>query len=174
VIPCCLSVGCDSVDALNLFAEPGAPHVRLRRSIRFVQNQAKSAEGDVYAQTNVGTVWINATPGRPRVAKTPLQLAQHESKRRGGGQGSTGIDPFTSAAADGGEEETLPLSDEANGQEMGDRAVWRAPANYTQEVRVRRLYGEIHLPQELQPSCKFPLFNILVSSISWTMKAPTS
>ena len=156
------------MDSLDLFADPGVLNVRLWRSTRFVQNQAKSAEGDVLVENHAGSLWINTAPGRPRVAQTPLQLSQRKKgKRPAGGQGPTSIEPFMSpAVGDGSEQETLPLSDEADGQEIGDRAVWSAPANYTREAGVRRLYGEIHLPRELQPTCRFPLFNILVSLIS--------
>ena len=79
------------------------------------------------------------------------------------GQSSTGIEPFIPTVQGKVEEETLGSSDEGDGQNIGDAAVWCTPTQFAQEPRVRRLYGEIRLPRELQPTCKFPLFNILVS-----------
>ena len=169
MIPCCLSVACDDANALNAFADPGASHVRLRRSTRFLQNQAESTQGDVHPEHHGASRWSNAAPGRPRVSKTPLQLTQRNRANRSGGghvrQGSTGIEPFMLPADDGEEEEALASSGEANAQEIGDGAVWCTPAQFTQDPRIRRLYGEIHLPRGLQPTCKFPLFNILVSPV---------
>ena len=170
MIPCHLSVACEDSNGLNHFSDPTAPRVRLRRSTRFLQNQAESTQAEVYPEYHGNGPCVNATPGRPRVSKTPLQLTQRKKgNRSGGGQlgrGTAGVAPFTMPADDGGEGDTLPLSDEANGQEIGDGAVWCAPVTFTQEPLVRRLYGEIHLPRDLQTTCKFPLFNILVSEIS--------
>ncbi|TEB36769.1 hypothetical protein FA13DRAFT_1727124 [Coprinellus micaceus] len=140
VIPLYLTISCDDdVGALNLFADPRTPRVRLRRSTRVSVNQPLGTEG--------------ATS--PRWDGIPNASNPH---------GLPGIEPFITTADGEDEEETLGPSDETDGQEIG-AAVWCTPANLTHELQERRLYGEIRLPRELQPTCKFPLFNILVSEL---------
>jgi hypothetical protein len=63
----------------------------------------------------------------------------------------------------------LSPSDEIDEHEIGPGATWWTPSNVVQDPHTRRLMGEIHLPRGLQPSCHFPLFNILVSifDLAW-------
>ncbi|TEB36722.1 hypothetical protein FA13DRAFT_1810349 [Coprinellus micaceus] len=165
VIPLYLTVSCDDVNTLNLLADPRTPRVRLRRSTRFLHNQAELAE------LTDGPNWEDAFSGlggRHRLVRTSRRLTQHkkdnQTNSRQAVRGPTDdIEPFVLTADREAEEEeeTLGLADEGDGQFIGDKAVWCTPAHFTQEPRVRRLYGEIHLPRRLQPTCKFPLFNIL-------------
>ncbi|KAF6756590.1 hypothetical protein DFP72DRAFT_810059 [Ephemerocybe angulata] len=46
-------------------------------------------------------------------------------------------------------------------QQIGSGAVWWIPQDVTQQPGLRKLMGELHLPRGLQPSCPFPLFNVL-------------
>ena len=171
MIPCYLAISCDDISALNLFANPRTPRIRLRRSTRFPQSQAP------LAHQTIGSTWRRGTghfggdgaPSRPRLSSTPLRITHPKkgdwSSGRQPGQGtdigsSTGMRP--EAEEEG--EDMLGSSDEDDEQEIGDGAVWCAPEHFTQEPRMRRLYGEIHLPRSLQPTCKFPLLNILVST----------
>lgn len=168
MIPLYLTVSCDDVNTLNLLADPRTPRVRLRRSTRFLHNQAELAE------LTDGPNWEDAFSGlggRHRLVRTSRRLTQHkkdnQTNSRQAVRGPTDdIEPFVLTADREAEEEeeTLGLADEGDGQFIGDKAVWCTPAHFTQEPRVRRLYGEIHLPRRLQPTCKFPLFNILVST----------
>lgn len=172
VIPCYLTVSCGDVRALNLFADPRIPRVRLRRSTRLISNQANPDMQSVAPtwNDNVGSLGHNAALNRPRLSKTPRRLSQ--SRKDNGISAPPNIEPFMLAATldDKETEETLESSDETNGQEIGV-AVWCTPANFTQEPNLRRLYGEIRLPRELQPTCKFPLFNILVSRLPLSVAA---
>ena len=154
-MPCYLTISCDDVGALNLLADPRTPRVRLRRSTRAVTNQPLDLSAEHFRGRSV-----------PEPSHTPLWLAHREgnrAKRLSTQNLNPDIEPFVVAAEDEEQaEEILGPSEEISGQEIG-RVAWCTPANITQEPHVRTQYGEIRLPRELQPTCKFPLFNILVS-----------
>lgn len=169
MIPCHLTISCDDISALNLFANPRTPRVRLRRSIRFPKPQTEPP------QQTIGSTWLRGAgqlggggaPSRPRLSSTPLQPSLRRKDDRSSSRQlrqATDVTPYNTPSEDENEEETLGSSDEDDEREISDGAVWCAPASLTQEPRVRRLYGEIHLPRGLQPTCKFPLLNILVST----------
>ncbi|KAJ3537143.1 hypothetical protein NMY22_g5719 [Coprinellus aureogranulatus] len=171
-LPCYLTISCDDITALNVLANPQTPRIRLRRLTRFLQNQSLSQRQKlltlvppICAQASIVS---NHYPDQLRLSDTPLQLAELKTLRRvrtgqtsGENRGTGIIEPFVTTSGMDKADATLGSSDEEDSEEVADRAVWCAPLNLTQEPQVRTLYGEIHLPKGLQPTCKFPLFNIL-------------
>ncbi|TEB36761.1 hypothetical protein FA13DRAFT_1082671 [Coprinellus micaceus] len=83
VIPCYLTISCDDVGALNLFADPRTPRVRLRRSTRVFLDQPLGAE----ATGHVSGLSVDHfqggvdTPIRPKLPSAPLRLAQRKENR---------------------------------------------------------------------------------------------
>ncbi|KAJ3537145.1 hypothetical protein NMY22_g5717 [Coprinellus aureogranulatus] len=119
VIPCFLTITCDDSGALDLFAEPRTPCVRLKRLIRVRPDRSGFSNPD---------------------SKRPRTTAEDEN-----------------APTEG----VYHSPDDYDETEVGKGALWCLPPGYTQEPHRRTLYGELHLPRGLQPTCKFPLFSIL-------------
>lgn len=170
MIPCCLTISCNDVTALNLFANPRTPRVRLRRLNRFLQNQAERPSDHEFTPLYSSPTISGVTATFAKLSDTPAQLTKRKSVNRaranhskGGSSGAT-IHPFI-PTPDGLDhtEDGLGSSDEETELDVGDGAVWCTPPTYLQEPGRRMLYGELHLPTGLQPTCRFPLFNILVS-----------
>lgn len=168
VLPCCLSVSCDDTSAVDLLANPRTPRVRLRRFTRFLRNQAKIIKDDIFPTMYQSIGQTGDAGGKPKLSDTPLKLAQRSKRDRPRSgrfsmvPGATGIQPFMPSVDEEDEEDIIGPSDEDYEQNVGTGAVWCTPQHFTQEPQKRTLYGEIHLPRGLQPTCTFPLFNILV------------
>lgn len=108
-----------------------------------------------------------ALPSKPKVSEAVLKLAQPKGAAQVSNRRSRTIEPFliTADAEDIGAAPGLYDLDEYDKQVVGEEAAWCIPPAYTQEPQTRRLYGELHLPPGLQPTCKFPLFSVLVSML---------
>ncbi|KAJ3539369.1 hypothetical protein NMY22_g4770 [Coprinellus aureogranulatus] len=119
VIPCFLTITCDDSGALDLFAEPRTPCVRLKRLIRVRPDRS---DFSIPNTKHSGTTLEDENPPTEGVRHSP---------------------------------------DDYDETEVGKGALWCLPPGYPQEPHRRTLYGELHLPRGLQPTCKFPLFSIL-------------
>ncbi|KAF5331925.1 hypothetical protein D9611_008930 [Ephemerocybe angulata] len=178
LIPCCLTIRCDDINALNIFADPRSPRVRLSRATRFLLNHHKEDGLRTEFAASPTQPMGNVTPLLPiKLANTASQLTQRKSSRRTSQDAWVEVDPFPASFSEqvpstaSSPVEMLGSSDEDDEQEVGSGAVWWVPQGVTQEPRTRRLMGEIHLPKALQPTCTFPLFNILYRV---DLLAPTS
>ncbi|KAJ3522798.1 hypothetical protein NMY22_g11734 [Coprinellus aureogranulatus] len=166
-VPCYLSIACDDDSALDIMADPATPCVRLRRMIRFLQSQ-DSKEQILYS-TKGGLPDIGYPPDSQQVSSALSKFTVSKNLEQPTGQiPHDGADcrahiiepyiPFT-------EQEDIEGSlwrsgtGECTEHDIAD-AIWCTPPGYTPDRGTRMLYGEIHLPKGLQPTCKFPLFSI--------------
>ncbi|KAJ3532820.1 hypothetical protein NMY22_g7592 [Coprinellus aureogranulatus] len=130
---------------------------------------AHSEPGNRSALSQIGTTSMltyHGNPNQPKISNSLSELARRQESERPSGRHSEGrpsaatIDPFMSISEDEDIEFPLGRFAEYKENDVG-RAAWCTPSTFTQEPNVRRLYGEIHLPRGLQPTCRFPLFSIL-------------
>ncbi|KAF5309081.1 hypothetical protein D9611_015036 [Ephemerocybe angulata] len=164
VIPCWLTIACEDTSALNIFSDPRSPRVRLRRFTRFFDNRTpdnyyrESAPPAMYLQ--VGAVGNMGTSLPPKIA---WQLAQRRTLVRNANLGSGEVPALSFGDFDDQTDDPKALdpSDDDDEREIGSGAVWWIPQDLTQQPGLRKLMGELHLPRGLQPSCPFPLFNVL-------------
>ncbi|KAF5331828.1 hypothetical protein D9611_008920 [Ephemerocybe angulata] len=164
VIPCWLTIACNNSGALGIFSDPRSPRVRLRRFIRFLD----SVTTDNSSLEGLGTLpHFTTLPSSMRLptklTDSASLLAQRKSFLRNSSLSGLEAHPFTYGVA---EEhvtagEVLDPSSEDDEREIGTGAVWWIPQDVPQEPGLRKLMGEIHLLRGLQPTCIFPLFNVL-------------
>ncbi|KAJ3537148.1 hypothetical protein NMY22_g5720 [Coprinellus aureogranulatus] len=161
VVPCCIAVSCDDVDALSILASPRMLRVRLRRSIRVLQNQVEVTEDSIGPYDIRSSIAGNFVPSKSGISSGALMRSAQSKKvkRASAGYAVEGfIDPFLGDAhvAEG----LLGPYNECDTRDVGEGAIWCTPPNFAQDPKTRRLYGEIYLPRDLQPTCTFPLFMV--------------
>ena len=114
---------------------------------------------------------LNVMSPKPHIFNTPLELAERRTSRVGKKSVRTSaIEPFVLG---GGQNDLVGVQDADHEQDIGDGAAWCTPEHYVQEPQVKRLYGEVHLPRGLQPTCTFPLFSILVRDLYDSLSSDT-
>lgn len=121
------------------------------------------------AYFNGATSALNVASLKPHICSTPLELAERRTSRIGQKSSRKGVNTAIEPFVLGGDEDDLfGIQDADYEQVIGSSAVWCTPEHYEQEPQVKRLYGEVHLPRGLQPTCAFPLFSILVCALSYS------
>lgn len=163
VIPCWLTIACEDMSALNIFSDPRSPRVRLRRFTRFFDNQTPD---DYYRESAPPTMHpfgAVANMGASLPPKFASQFAQRRTLMRNANLGSGEVPALSFGDFDDQTDDPKALdpSDNDDEREIGSGAVWWIPQDVTQQPGLRKLMGELHLPRGLQPSCLFPLFNVL-------------
>jgi hypothetical protein len=162
---------------LNLLSTPRSPRVRLRRYIRFLLNTVQSKEKlpvhDELFGTSGGGLPVVTLKLPTKRATSVLELtAQRRGNKPVRNPAALTGNPNPSAPIPAGN--PRPGSSESSGSESDyddereiiNGATWwinTGDSQYTQEPGVENLQGEIHLPKDLQPTCRFPLFSIKVS-----------
>ncbi|KAJ3508722.1 hypothetical protein NMY22_g16523 [Coprinellus aureogranulatus] len=165
-LPCYLTITCDDVHALEVFANPLVPQVRLRRTIRFLANQEPEDASQLITPIPTSLTYesmMNYVPTRPKISSTLSNLADPKGLEQSKGRylgSQSAIEPFMPSARQGDEENHSKPPGVCKEHDMAS-ARWRTTLGSTQDGRTKSLYGEIQLPRGLQPSCDFPLFNIL-------------
>ncbi|KAJ3519720.1 hypothetical protein NMY22_g13073 [Coprinellus aureogranulatus] len=167
-LPCCLAVTCDDGNALNVLASPLTSQLRLLRSIRFIANREQEDINQIspLTSTSAHEGMMNCVPTRPKLTNTLSNLAQHKIVEQSKGQHSDlqrspAVEPFVSSIGQGDIEDRPESSGMCKEHHIAS-AVWCTPSEYQPDSKsqTKHLYGEIHLPRGLQPSCGFPLFSV--------------
>ncbi|KAJ3525946.1 hypothetical protein NMY22_g10367 [Coprinellus aureogranulatus] len=130
-------------------------------SIRVLQNQVEVTEDSIGPYDIRSSIAGNFVPSKSGISSGALMRSAQSKKvkRASAGCAVEGfIEPFL---GDGHVAEGLlgPYN-ECDTRDVGEGAIWCTPPNFAQDPKTRRLYGEIYLPRDLQPTCTFPLFMV--------------
>ncbi|KAF6758843.1 hypothetical protein DFP72DRAFT_807356 [Ephemerocybe angulata] len=159
VVPCHLTLNSSDIQALNLLAIPSTPRLRLMRRV-------------LYSERGPKTMGAAHPGGGPGAIPDILEKKSRVRTRYSRTFRETLFGPSAKAAGNlttheaGLDWEAAIFPDDAveSVDEITCATWWIIPPavseGSTPDLSVRKLGGEIHLPPNLKPSCRSPLFSI--------------